>query len=329
MNPEFLRTLEQVYGLPEIVSAVPVEKGVLSANWILSIGEHKVFLKRYRFEDESRIREIHAVKHFFAESGIPIILPKSTLDGQTYMTHEGRWFALFPFIAERELERQNLSDTAVASMGSMLAHIHKAGATSTVSVEKNFNYWDREVFLNKVEGLLAHIEAVEFKTEFDEMALRDLYRKLELTQANAVTPADFGLRTDHLLHGDYLNHNLFFTKQDNVSRVFDLEKCLYGPRAYELVRSFLYSIADGDWNNEIARRTRIYIKSYRDVYPISNEEIAKGLELYYIKSIHNAWIQHEHYMLGNTRPDQFLAPDMARNEFLANNRHTILSEILL
>ncbi len=328
MNTELLQRVETVYGLSEIVQAIPVEKGVLSANWVLHTGDSKLFLKRYRFEDESRIREIHAAKHFFADAGIPIILPKSTLDGKTYMAHEGRWFALFPFIAERELERQNLSDTAVASMGSMLARIHKAGATSTVPIEKNFNYWDSKSFSSKAEALLAHIEAVEFRTEFDEMALRDLYEKLELAQANTVVHTDFVLPPDHLLHGDYLNHNLFFSEQYSVSHVFDLEKCLYGPRAYELVRSFLYSIADGDWNNEIARRIRIYIKAYRDVYAISNKEIANGLELYYVKSLHNVWIQHEHYVLGNTRPDQFLAPDMARTAHLSIHRQDVLSEIL-
>lgn len=328
MNSELLRRVETVFGLSEIVQAIPVEKGVLSANWVLHSGETKLFLKRYRFEDESRIREIHAVKHFFADSGIPIILPKFTRNRESYMSHGGRWFALFPFIAERELEREQLTDAAVASMGSMLAHIHKAGAMSTVPIEKSFNYWDKAVFLNKFEALLTHIEAVESKTEFDEMALRDLHEKLELIQTNDAVPADFDLQNDHLLHGDFLNHNLFFTKQDNVSHVFDLEKCLYGSRAYELVRSFLYSIADGDWNNEIARRIRIYIKAYRDVYAISNEEIARGLELYYVKSLHNVWIQHEHYVLSNTRPDQFLAPDMARTKFLSMHRQDVLAELL-
>lgn len=327
MDLDLLQQVETVYGLSEIVHVAPVEKGVLSANWVLYTGESKLFLKRYRFEDESRIREIHAVKHFFADSGIPIILPISTRKGGSYMSHGGRWFALFPFIAERELERGHLSDTAVTSMGSMLAYIHKAGAKSSVPIEKSFNYWDKAVFLHKSETFLAHIEALESKTEFDEMALRDLRGKLELIQTIDAVPADFGLQADHLLHGDFLNHNLFFTEQDNVSHVFDLEKCLYGPRAYELVRSFLYSIADGDWNNEIARRIRIYIKAYRNVYAISNEEIANGLELYYVKSLYNVWIQHEHYVLGNTRPDQFLAPDMARTEFLSMHRQQVLAEI--
>ena len=54
-----------------------VAKGFLSENHILtsSSASAKYFLKKYRFDDIARIHEVHAVKRYFAERGLPVILP--------------------------------------------------------------------------------------------------------------------------------------------------------------------------------------------------------------------------------------------------------------
>lgn len=326
---QLLQAIRTVYELPVIYAAEPVAKGVLSENWILSLDSQQLFLKKYRFDNVERIKEIHTAKHFFAQRGIPIILPKPTTADETYLVFEGRFYALFPFADAKQFERGHLTDAAIVSMAQTLARLHIAGKESPlVIVEDTFKPWDKARFTAKATPLIELIESIREPSSFDHLALEDLELKQRLIEANTTSLEDLGLPSNHLLHGDYLDHNLFFDEKDTVSHVFDLEKSQYGPRAYELIRSLMYSVIDEDFSDVSLQRARLYLDTYRSIYPMDDEEVRKGIELFFLKSIHNTWLQQEHYVLGNERPDQFLVPDTARTRFLAEHREQLVLGLL-
>ena len=104
-----------------------VAKGFLSENYILSNGEKRYFLKKYRFDSAERVREVHLAKKYFVDGGIPVISPISDKEGNTFFLFESRYFSLFPFISDRQLERGSLAETAIISLGQMLGRIHVFG----------------------------------------------------------------------------------------------------------------------------------------------------------------------------------------------------------
>lgn len=330
MEAKILERVEDGFEIGTISSAEPVEKGVLSQNWFVTTSSGDFFLKRYRFEDEDRIKEIHAAKHLFFDAGIPVILPIRTTSGRSYAIIESRYYALFPRISGRQLERGTLTDAAIASMGKMLGRIHLAGKNSSLSVEKDmFRSWDAANFEEKAHAYLVRLAAIENPTPFDLLSMEDLQMKLALIERTGTSYESLDLQSDHLIHGDYLDHNLFFDTKDEVCHVFDFEKSQYAPRAFELVRSLVYSILDGEYDEHAVERGRMYIAAYREVYPISFEDFSMGMELFYQKSLRNIWIQKEYYDLKNERPAQFLVPDMDRIRYLSEHRSRLIEAMLV
>jgi len=64
---------------------------------------------------------------------------------------------------------------------------------------------------------------------------------------------------------------------------------------------------------------KLFIQSYSALYPISKNEIRKGLKLFYLKSLYSTWVEDEHYLRGNNRVDCFLEHNSYRLRFLTQH----------
>lgn len=214
-------------------------------------------------------------------------------------------------------------------MGHMLGRIHLAGKESTLDIDKEgFKPWDEKTFVLEARAYLDHIASLPEPTPFDELARKDLELKLSLVGNDSRQYAEFDLAKDHLIQGDYLDHNLFFDEKDEVSHVFDFEKAQYASRSYELIRSLLYCVMEPDLSAESLRRARLYIDAHQEIYPIPLDELRKGMEVFFLKSVRGLWMHKELYRLGNRRPEQFLAPEIARTSFLAEHRTKLVDALI-
>lgn len=320
---ELLIKINNLYGI-NVSSSEKVAKGFLSDNYFLSDGTKKFFLKKYRFDNSKRIEEVHCSKKYFADGGIPIILPMSHSEGNTFFEYEGVYYALFPFIDGKHLERGELTETAIVSLGQMLGEIHLLGKESKLAIDDHFKIENEEKTSKKIEDILAKISEVEQPNYFDKVALENVQMKKELLLKNTMTFESLGLSSDHLIHGDFLDHNVFFDDNDNVKWVFDLEKTNYSPRTYELFRSMVYGLLSADVTEIDLDNAKKYIDAYSSIYPITKDEIKKGLQLYFVKTIHGFWVESEHYLKGNTRVDHFLFDDHKRVKYLSENLDSMI-----
>lgn len=318
-----LAKINHLYGT-NVSSFEKVTKGFLSDNYFLSDGKTKFFLKKYRFNNSSRIAEVHASKKYFAEGSIPVILPVSLLDGNTFFEHSGAYYALFPFVEGRHLEKGNLTEGSIISLGQMLGKIHLLGKESKLVINDQFKIENEENTFKKIEDILVKISEVSFPSNFDKVALENVQMKRELLLSNTTTFESLGLQCDHLIHGDYLDHNVFFDEEGKVKWVFDLEKTNYSPRTYEIFRSMIYGLLSADVTKADLENARKYIDAYSSIYPISKDEIKRGLQLYFVKAIHGFWVESEHYLKGNTRVDHFLFDDHNRIKYLSENLDSLI-----
>ncbi len=321
---EILAKINKLYGI-NVSSSEKVAKGFLSDNYFLSDGMRKFFLKKYRFNNSNRIVEIHASKKYFADSGIPVILPISLLDGNTFFEDDGAYYALFPFIEGRHIEINEITETSIVSLGRMLGKIHLLGKESKLVVEDRFKIESEEKTFKKIEDILIKISEVSIPSEFDKIAFENVQLKKALLLKNTLTFDSLGLGCDHLIHGDFCYHNVFFDDNDKVKWVFDFEKTNYSPRTYELFKSMVYSFLSTDITEVNLIDARKYIDAYSSIYPISKDEIKSGLQLYFIKSIHSFWVESEHYLKGNVRVDHFLFNDNNRIKYLSDNLDVLIS----
>jgi len=302
-----------------ITSTEKIEKGFLSENYKLSTDKDSYFLKKYRFDNEDKVKDIHSVKQYFTDGEVPVIMPIKTTLNSTYFEHNNSYFTLFPFVSGLQPERGTLSDEMIVSMSKMLGKIHLLGKDSTLKLSSGFSGWNKKEALKTADTLATTISQIGNKTDFDELALKTVLFKKSLIEDGDTRYEDSNLISDHLIHGDYLDQNVFFDDSYGVKYVFDFEKTKYEPRTQEIFRSATYSFLNTDFSEISITRMRLYIKSYREVYPIGKEEMKNGLMVHYIKSMHDFWVEKEHYLKGNGRVDVFLELNYKRLEFISEN----------
>lgn len=317
-----LKKIFETYGL-DLGFVEQVTKGFLSENFILADSRAKYFFKKYRFDKHEKIEEIHKVKKYFSSGGISVILPLTAQNGNTFFMSDGAYYALFPFVDGTQFERKELPDKAIESLGETLARMHILGKQFSFKMNKQFTPWNKNDALEKISVLEKEIKKKPSFDDFDVLALASLELKKKLISANSFAYEDLHLQSDHLIHGDYLDHNVFFGPEGKVAHVFDFEKTLYSPRTYELFRSFMYIFLEDAISPKDFSKVKKYLNAYRNIYPMSKDESACGLELFYLKSIHGAWVESEHYLKNNRRVDRFLYPDLTRIKFLSEHRSVV------
>lgn len=314
---EIISKIKEFYGI-QAHSPEKVTAGFLSENHVLSDGKKKYFLKRYRFDKEETIKEIHAVKKYFADGGIPVILPILNTKGDTFFFLNGGYYALFPYVEDKIIERKQLTDTAVISLGETLAKIHLLGKNASIQVTDHFKGWDKQKLLQKGKNIIEIILQQKELSDYDKLALEDIRWRMPLIESNSIKFEDFGLNNDHLTHGDYHSYNVFFDAKDHVSYVFDFEQTAYAPRVYEISRSLMFMFYN-NVNDQSIDKARLYLRSYSNIYPVSKEELKAGFKLYYLRFLHSFWVPEEHYLKHNYRVDELLAERFKLLKFVSEN----------
>ncbi len=325
---ELLKTIANLYDIPEIKNTEKVKRGFLSENYKLSTNANNYFLKKYRFDNEKKIKDIHLSKKYFSDNGIPVIMPIKTKTGVTYFKQGSSYFTLFQFISKLQPDLGYLNDEMITSMGKMLGKMHLIGKNCSLKLTNTFDTQNNDETLKIANILIDKILQLKTKTNFDKLALKTIIFKKKLIEKNNIEYKDLHLINDHLIHGDYLDSNIFFGNNNEVKYIFDFEKIKYAPKTHELFRSVIYSFLT-DFNKISIEKIKLYIKSYLEICPIDKKELKNGFIAHYTESMHNFWVEKEHYLKGNNRVDLFLEPNYKRLKFTSENLETLIQELCL
>ncbi len=306
-----------------------IDLGYLTENYKVSLDGKVFFLKCYRQENQDQIDEIHRAKHFFADGGIPVILPIKNNVGIPYFSHKNRFFALFPFIQGIIIARDALTDTSIKSLAQMLAKIHLAGENAADGfIQTKMKPWDREKFMTDSLQIIPKIvENLNNRNDFDLEALEIVMFKLLRVLKESKILSDFDLGTYQLIHGDYHEKNVFFDNHHEVTHVFDFEKVVMAPRVTEIIRTIdyvCYRNNNANWDYDLIE---VFLYEYNRLFPVSKSKIINAFSAYWIRSFHSLWLEKEHYLLGNHRIDPLYAGYYQRLKSLEHNRNQFLRKI--
>jgi Ser/Thr protein kinase RdoA (MazF antagonist) len=296
--------------------------GFLSENYALTDGNKKFFLKKHRHTNQNQVAEVCLVEQFFAEGGVPVILPIPTEQGESFFEHAGSFYSLYPFVEGRQIARGKLTEAATVSLGHTLGALHKHGKDSTLQITTRFKAVDTDNFLSKVAAIEAEIVKEKPLSDFGAMVLDCLRLKKQAVLENTVTYDQLNLPNNHLIHGDYFCDNVFFDQNDYVSYVFDFEKTQYAPPLFELFRSLFVSFLTVPTEENILFAKK-YLDAYLEAYPFPKEIVRNSLTLTHLRQVYSLWIEEEHYLKHNTRPDSLLPTQHAFNKYYLNNRKAV------
>ncbi len=318
--------IEKLFGLKLSLEG-KVSGGFLSENYALTDGSKKYFLKKHRHTSRRQVKEVCEAEQFFAEGGTPVILPIRTLQGDTFFEYEGSFYSLYPFVEGRQLERGKLTETAAISLGQTLGMLHKRGKDGTLEISARFKPWDTNKFLSTAAAIEAEIAKEKPLSEFGALALDCIRLKKQAVLENTITYEQLNLPSDHLIHGDYFCDNVFFDQNDQVSHVFDFEKTHYAPPMFELFRSLFVSFLTVPTQENLSSAKK-YVDAYLAAYPFPKETVRNSLTLAYLRQVYSLWIEEEHYLKHNARPDSLLSTQYALHQYYLNNRKEVDAYLL-
>jgi homoserine kinase type II len=308
---EKIQAIVNSYGL-NVVDTELITKGFLSENFKVVCQEGIFFLKQYRAElDKNRVQDIHKSKNFFAGQGIPAVMPIANGCGEFFVSHEGRFFALFPFVNGHTYPDQHCSISELRSLARMLARVHLAGETAeTDYVGKSFKQKNKEETLARAEDVIVAIEKEILRTggnSFDRSALRIAQEKQRYISE---WPFPEHQPLPHILvHYDLHAGNVFFDDAAEIQHVFDFELVQHEPAAFDVVRTMTIVCMDYGLREEKWNRVHNFLDAYREVRALSDEELYRGVIEFVKYRSTSFWVEEEHYLKNNSRVDRFLECD--------------------
>jgi Ser/Thr protein kinase RdoA (MazF antagonist) len=178
------------------------------------------------------------------------------------------------------------------------------------------------------KSMLAFISSKKELTEFDHVARESCEYKKSLLMQYTVDQNSLGFKYDHIIHGDYVDQNVFWDSNNEILAVFDFEKAQMAPRMFEVFRAMFLSFYSGHDPEKDLQTVTLFLKEYHSHYPISRDECVRGFELFYGKCIHTLWIEQQHYIHNQTRSDHFLRIDLDRLKSLTLHKQLILETLL-
>lgn len=312
MHRSIIESANEEYGITLQAAPKAIERGYLSNNFRLQSDISSYFLKQYRFDHPERVQAAHEAKFFFAAAGVPVILPLRTRHGNSFFEFDQRFYALFPYIEGRHLQRGCFSRRAIESSAEMLARIHQAGKNAPVTyVKARSAVRNKAQFDETAQWILAKLSQSQ-ATEFDQLAFETIQLKMHLATRHRGDFDEIDLPSDHLVHGDYQDANLFFDAADHVSHVFDWELTRVIHRGLELVRAMEFiCFANPDnfkavFSAENYEQARWFLQCYHTNYPITRNEFARVWRARYLDKVLSLWVEEDHYLHDNARVDPFL-----------------------
>ena len=162
-----------------------------------------------------------AAWQFLHSEGIPVALPISTDNDQTYIHSEGHYYCLFPELPSNPDPAAPLEQVQV-HIGAAIARLHRALAAYTGKIYSWTMDLPPRILEEAVPVILRHLEPDE------RVRLETVLAKVSepLRRALVELPAQY-------LHGDCHAGNILLVG-DQVSGFIDMDHMPFGPRLYDL-----------------------------------------------------------------------------------------------
>jgi Ser/Thr protein kinase RdoA (MazF antagonist) len=304
--------------------------------WRFVADQTPYFLKQMRSEivgTEERIREILDVQTYFSDQGLPVVRPVATTNGTFYINRPEGYYTLYPFVSHRLIPKNELSDKNITSLAQTLAAMHRAGAKGDMIISKVFKGWKEPHKFNetiaRLRDTINERKLAGISTSLDELVLQGLEIKEDIVNGIGRAYEDLGLNSDHLTHGDFHERNIFFDETDRVAAIIDFDTVEMAPRSREIARACdLLCLDKRNLIGLALEKARLFLRTYREEYPVSLEELKKGWRVHLMKTGMSLFGYIEYYYANGKNAEHFIRDEHAQHlKFYWDNLDEIVSSI--
>ncbi len=238
-------------GLSGLNKIESLDGGWANSNYILTLEDgSKVVLKVW---DERPPEEIDLVLQntlWLAKHGIPTPVPLTFNDGSNLVLKNGAAWMLMPYVEGGWLSSDY--DSLVA-LGKIQAQLHEIPSPDKIhsSFSMGFELWKKMFDLAEQQNL---------DSEFIDL----LKMEMDTLQGGLFDSLPQGI-----IHGDLFPDNVLESNGE-ISAILDFEEVCTGPKAFDLVMSFVgFGWENGD---PIEERWTALLQGYESIRPLSNNE---------------------------------------------------------
>ncbi len=318
--------LKDEFNFSSIDAIEPLPSLFRSKNFAVIADSKKYFLKEYHTLLSYDVHPISYSRRTFAEKESSVILPKQDRYGRD-MFRTDVWCSLFPFIDQHTPTADDLSEPYLHQLGALTARMHLIGKDQDLKPYYPMKLWHKERF----EWEVVELERAMERRALSDPVDRDVKEILKLKQAfierEYVAAKDIDLPFDHLLHGDMIYQNTFTDEQMNITHLYDFEKTCIGPRAFEIARGIMINCFDDGWDERNFNLARAYLKGYTEIYPISKEDIAKGILMFQMHFSHLTWFYVSYVLMMEHKPTTMYESHLRRVKHLFDDRNEFIDAI--
>ena len=243
-------------GLSGLNEIEPLDGGWANSNYILTLEDgSKVVLKVW---DERPPEEIDLVLQntlWLAKHGIPTPVPLTFNDGSNLVLKNGAAWMLMPYVEGNWLSSDYES---LFALGKIQAQLHEIPSPDNIhpSFSMGLELWKKMFDLAEQQNL---------DSEFIDLL------KMEM---NSLQGSLFDRLPQGIIHGDLFPDNVLGSNGE-ISAILDFEEVCTGPKAFDLVMSFVGFGWEG--GEPVEERWTALLQGYESVRPLSNnEKIALG-----------------------------------------------------
>lgn len=305
---EVLARVLRGYAAGRLLAAEPVAEGLLNRGYRVTTHRGCYFLKCY-VDQATATRAAIAAQHLattaLAERGLPVPALLADRDGHTVTDHEGRHFALYPWVAGRHRTGAELDLSQSAALGTLLAELHGAleEICALVTQPAELPSAEPEETAELIGQLRTLAAGHRPYGPFEHLAEERLAERAELLAAHRhrrPAPAEFG--RCGWVHGDFHGLNLLY-RGGRVAGVLDWDRLRVRPRAEEAVRAATLIFNDPVTGELDLARVRQYARGYRAACGADRAELALAVHRVWWERLNDFWMLQWRYQRADPRAD--------------------------
>ena len=274
--------LTSYYGL-EHVTINPIGHGLI--NWLarVDVGNQSYVLKRYNpacFQPPIVERSVYAQHHCYTH-GVPVPALIPNRNGELITWAPDASYVLSECVGGRHLQPGKYSAVAARSLGEAVGRVVLALADDWRKLCDPWTLQSPDETIGRFEHLL--VAAEQGSTELDRRTAQDVRFRLAFLHRHPDLYAQVSVMPMQWIHCDFLESNVLFADNDQVSAVVDFDNTTVLPRGFDFMRALAYCVTplvpEGD----------DYLRGYLDTVQPARDELTTYVPVWMYLAVCDIW----------------------------------------
>lgn len=295
-----------------------VEAGCINQTWRVVTPAGEYALRRHRVESPAAVAAEQLVMQTAHAGGLPVPRIVPTRAGEPFWHRAGALWSLATWMPGNVLTPADLTPDLAHDLGVTLAQVHGALVQldpAAFPVAPQHSAIEPVQALEKF-AIFRHLITLKGQPDAHDEFARSYFDLIEpRLRAGSPVLAYYRTAPAQVVHGDVWFQNVLFRGR-RISAILDWEYTCVAPRLWELGYVFGCWLLMPDDYARTEALTCAFLEGYASAQALAPREAGLVPEMYRWFRMNHVGPFYNHYVLGDSRTNQFLAPNLRQIRFV-------------